>query len=258
MALGSIDPTADRPVYLQIADRLREAIDSGTFGPGDQLPSERALMDQFLAARGTVRQAIAVVKAEGLVDIEHGRGAFVRRLPPVKRVAHDRFARRHREAGNAAYLAEMAADGRTASVEVLRVAPEEAPTNVAARLKLDPGATVLVRHRRYLADGYPMELATSFVPWELAKGTAMTQENPGPGGIYARLEETGHRLRRFVEEVTARMPTPEEARSLSIGSGVPVIAVARTAVDVDERPVEVCDTVMAADRYVLSYELPAR
>jgi GntR family transcriptional regulator len=257
MTLGPIDTTADRPVYLQIADRMREAIAAGSFGPGEQLPSERVLMDQFNTARGTVRQAIAVVKAEGLVDTEHGRGAFVRRLPPVKRVAQDRFARRHRQAGNAAFLAEMATDGRTPDVEVLEVGPGKAPEDIAGRLKVRTGAKVLVRRRRYLADGFPMELATSFVPWKFAAGTPMTQANPGPGGIYARLEEGGHRLRSLAEEVTARMPTPEEARALKLGPGVPVIVVVRTAIDIDDVPVEVCDTIMAADRYVLAYELPA-
>src|SRR4051794_39847726 len=167
---------------------MREAIASGAIGPGEQLPSERALMDQFHTARGTVRQAIAVVKAEGLVDIEHGRGAFVRRLPPVKRIAHDRFARRHRQAGKAAYLAEMAADGRSPEVEVLEVGPGKAPDDVGERLHLRANAKVLIRRRRYLADGYPMELATSYVPWKFAEGTPMMQANPGPGGIYARLE----------------------------------------------------------------------
>src|SRR5215217_2929143 len=101
---SGIDPTSDRPAYRQIADHLRAAILSGQLGAGAQLPSERALMDIYEAARGTVRQAIATLRTEGLVDIEHGRGAFVRRRPPVQRKAYDRFARRHREAGKAAYL----------------------------------------------------------------------------------------------------------------------------------------------------------
>src|SRR5690606_5630521 len=145
------------------------------------------------------------------------------------------------------------ADGRAADVEVLEVGPAKAPEDVAERLHVRANAKVLVRRRRYLADGFPMELATSYVPWKFAEGTPMTEPNPGPGGIYARLEEGGHRLRSFAEEVTARMPTPGEARSLRLGPGVPVIVVVRTAVDTDGVPVEVCDTVMAADRYVLSY-----
>jgi GntR family transcriptional regulator len=54
------------------------------------------------------------------------------------------------------------------------------------------------------------------------------------------------------------MPLPEESRALQLPAGVPVIALVRVAYDLEDRPVEVCDTVMAADRYVLSYELPAR
>ena len=257
MSSGPIDATADRAVYLQIADRLRRAITSGSLSPGAQLPSERALMEEYGAARGTVRQSIGVLRAEGLIETEHGRGAFVRRRPPVKRVAHDRFARRHRKAGKAAFIAEMAGDGRTPKVEILHVGRGRAPADIADRLGLKPTADVLVRSRRYLADDYPMELATSYVPWEFARGTTMVEDNPGPGGIYARLEEAGHRLRSFAEEVTARMPTPDEARQLRLPSGVPVIVVVRTAFDTDGVAVEVCDTVMAADRYVLAYELPA-
>jgi len=113
----TIDHGSDRPAYRQIADHLRAAILSGELPPGKQLPSERALMESYGAARGTVRQAIATLRAEGLIDIEHGRGAFARRRPPVRRLAYDRFARRHREAGKAAYLIgngrRLVADGRS-------------------------------------------------------------------------------------------------------------------------------------------------
>jgi GntR family transcriptional regulator len=254
----TIDPTSDRPVFKQIADRLRASIESGELAPGAQLPSEQELIGAHGVARGTIRQAVNVLRGEGLVRTEHGRGTFVRDRPPVRRLAHDRFARRHRERGRAAYLAELEAEGRVPQVEVLEVGRATAADDVAVWLQLAMGADVLVRRRRYLADGEPMELATSYVPWELAEGTQIVQPDTGPGGIYARLEERGHPLKRFSEEVTARMPTLEEVRALRLQPGVPVFRVLRVAYDADERPVEACDTVMAADRYVLSYELPAR
>jgi GntR family transcriptional regulator len=254
----AIDPTSDRPVFKQIADHLRAAIESGELEPGARMPSEQVLIDAHGVARGTIRQAMNLLRSEGLVRTEHGRGSFVRDRPPVRRLAHDRFARRHRERGRAAYLAELEAEGRVAEVEVLEVGRVKAPDDVAVWLQLAMGADVLVRRRRYLADGEPMELATSYVSWELAEGTQMTQRETGPGGIYARLEERGHRLKRFSEEVSARMPTVDEIRALRLQPGVPVIRVVRVAYDIGELPVEACDTVMAADRYVLSYELPAR
>jgi GntR family transcriptional regulator len=255
---SGIDPTSDRPAYRQIADHLRAAILGGQLDAGAQLPSERALMDTYRAARGTVRQAIGALRAEGLVDIEQGRGAFVRRRPPVQRKAYDRFARRHRDAGKAAYLAELEEEGRRPDVEILEIAPGPAPAEISRLLQVPQGTQVLVRRRRYLADGQPMELATSYLPWELVQGTKITEADTGPGGIYARLEEMGHQLKRFTEDVRARMPLPEEARALQLPPGVPVFVLVRTAYDIEDTPVEVCDTVMAADRYVLSYELPAR
>src|SRR4051812_10065719 len=254
----AIDPTSDRPVFKQIADRLRAAIVTGELAAGARLPSEQELIDAHGVARGTIRQAVNLLRSEGLVRTEHGRGSFVRDRPPVRRLAHDRFARRHRERGRGAYLAELEAEGRVAEIEVTAVECAKAPDEVGVWLQLAMGAEVLVRRRRYLADGEPMELATSYVPWELAEGTRITDANTGPGGIYARLEEDGHRLKRFSEEVAARMPTSDEVRALLLEPGVPVFRVVRVAYDTDERPVEACDTVMAADRYVLSYELPAR
>ena len=114
-----------------------------------------------------------------------------------------------------------------------------------------------MRSRRYLLDGKPVETAVSYIPADLAEGTPITDPNPGPGGIYARLEEQGHTLERFTEDVAARMPTPEEARVLALAPGVPVFRLVRTAFDVNGRAVEVCDTIMAADAYLLTYDLPA-
>ena len=86
---------------------------------------------------------------------------------------------------------------------------------VADRLGIADGAAVVVRSRRYPLDGRPVETAVYYIPADLARGTPIAELNPGPGGIYARLEEQGHTLDRFTEEVTARMPTPEEARCSS-------------------------------------------
>jgi GntR family transcriptional regulator len=255
--LRKVDPTSDRPVYKQIADALREAIERGDFPPGSRLPSESELMDRYSVAQGTVRNALGVLRGEGHVVAEHGRGVFVRSRPRQRRLAHDRFARRHREAGKAAYLAEAEAEGADARVDVFYVGPDKAPERIAGLLGLRPGTKVLVRRRRYLTDDRPTELATSYIPWSLAQGTPMVNENPGPGGVYARIEETGRQLVRFTEDVTARMPAPEESQALRLAAATPVFHLLRVAYDESDTAVEVCDTVMSADEWVLSYELPA-
>jgi GntR family transcriptional regulator len=251
-----VDRSSDRPVYRQIADQLRDAIARGEFASDAKLPSERVLMQRYQTSRVTVRQAIAVLGAEGLIDVEHGRGVFVRTRPPLRLLGHERLGRHEREAGKGTFLTDTGAAGREASTEV-EVTRGPAPAGIAERLRLAAGGQVLIRRRRMLADGQPVQLATSYLPLGLVEGTQIEQVDTGPGGTYARLEELGHRLARFQEDVSARMPLPDEARALRLSAGMPVIRVVRTAFDDQGTPVEVNDMVLAADRYELTYVLPA-
>jgi GntR family transcriptional regulator len=177
----------------------------------------------------------------------------------VQRKSSDRFRRAHRKAGKAAYLAEAEQSGGVPSVNVLFVGPVDAPELIAERMKVSAGAKVLARKRRYFRDGIPTEEATSYLPWDVVKDIPeMFAENPGGGGIYARLEEHGHLLAEFVETVSARLATKPEATALALSPGAPVIHLVRDAISDDGRVVEVCDTIMAADQFVLDYRFPAR
>jgi GntR family transcriptional regulator len=256
--LGSLDRQDDRPPYRQIADQLRAVIDRGELRPGDKLPSEAELTKHYSVARMTARQAIQELRTEGRVVAEHGRGVFVRLPAPVRRLASDRFARKHREAGQAAFLAEAEKSGIRPRVDQIEVTSDRPSPEIAERLRLGSEDTVIVRSRRYLADDRPIETAISYLPAAIAAGTRIEQVNTGPGGIYARLEDAGHILDRFTEEVTARMPTTDERRRLELPDGIPVLIVVRTAFDTADTPVEVCHTVKAAPAYVLEYEIPAR
>lgn len=257
VAFGALDRTGDRPPYRQIADHLRAAIERGELQPGDKLPSEAALIRHYHVARMTARQAVQELRGEGRVVSEQGRGVFVRQPLPVRRLASERFARRHREAGLAAFSAEAAKSGFTPSVDQIEVSRALPPPEVRTRLRLPEESFVVVRSRRYLADGRPVETAVSYIPADIADGTRIAELDTGPGGIYAQLEEMGDALDRFTEEVSARMPTAAERRWLDLSPGTPVIILVRTAFDVSGRPVEVCDTVKSAAAYVLEYDFPA-
>jgi GntR family transcriptional regulator len=216
-------------------------------------------MDRFGVTRSTIRNALAQLRSEGLLTIERGAGAFVRMPSPVRRiVGPERFLRRDRQQGKAAYVAEMEREGRGHHVEVLEVSRIKVPDEIASMMGLEASSEVVLRHRRYLASGQPLELATSYIPWPLAKGTAITRQDTGPGGIYARLEERGYQIEAFEEQITARMPAPEERSQLQIPEGVPVFRIIRRAFDADGRVLELCDTIMPADRYVLTYPFQAR
>jgi GntR family transcriptional regulator len=246
----------EAPPSQRIAEKLREAIVSGAFGPGAKLPSERELARSYGTARNTARQAIAILQAEGLVEAEHGRGVFVRRRPPLLRLSHDRYARRHREAGRAPFRAEVEAQGRVPRVEVTSISPVLAPAWVAGRLGLTEGDRVLLRRNRYLADDQPVQLANTYIPWSIAEGSRFFEEVPEAGGIFAHFEHLGHRLVRFQEDVSARMPSPDEVKALYLGRGIPVIEVLHTSIDQDRAAFEVTQFILPADRNVLTFELP--
>lgn len=65
-------------LYQQVAAAIREAILSGEFAPDSPLPSEAQLIARYGVSRPTVRNAIAALRAEGLIDVRHGKGSFVR------------------------------------------------------------------------------------------------------------------------------------------------------------------------------------
>jgi GntR family transcriptional regulator len=244
------------PPSRRMADALRQAILSGELAPGAKLPSERSLAQSYGAARNTARQAIAILQAEGLVEAQHGRGVFVRRRPPLWRLAQDRYARRYREAGRAPFRTEAESQGRRAQVQVTDIEPAPAPFWVARRLGLREGEQVLLRKNRYLADDEPVQLANTYVHWDIAEGTALLKPVPGPGGIYATLESLGHQLVRMQEDVSARMPLPDEAAALRLGRGVPVLELIHTSFDQDGQAFEVTQSILPADRNLLAYDLP--
>ncbi|MEV0071543.1 GntR family transcriptional regulator [Amycolatopsis sp. NPDC050768] len=252
-----VDRRSGIPAFRQVAGDLRDKIAAGEYAPGEQLPSERELVDTYGVSRPTVREAVNMLRSEGLVTSEHGRGVFVR--PPAlvqERVATTRLSRAAREGDRAAFRADATARGLTPSASV-EIRFERADARVAARLAISEGAEVTVRDRVMRADDLAVQLAVSRLPRELTRGTVIEKPETGPGGTYARLEESGHLLRSFTEQVGARMPSPDETSLLQLADGVPVITVTRVAYGTDGTPLEMNDMVLAADRYELSYEWPA-
>ncbi|MFG2751099.1 GntR family transcriptional regulator [Streptomyces xanthophaeus] len=249
------DDTGRLPKYLRIAAALKDAIASGEYGPGDRLPGESDLMSAYGVARMTARQAFGVLQAEGLAEARKGAGVFVREFKVgVRRRGIQRLAVEVWGSGGSIWAAD--GKGHEPVVEVLGIAEEAAPVTVAAVLGIGE-EPVCVRRRRFLLDGKPVMLATSYLDAALVAGTPVTEPDTGPGGIYARLAELGEAPARFREEIRSRMPSPDEAARLALAAGTPVVLVCRTAYTAQGKPVEVNEMVMDASAYVLEYEFDA-
>jgi GntR family transcriptional regulator len=249
----NIDRTDPRPPFRQIADQLRDAIHRQEFRPGDRLPSERELVERYGTAHATVRQALALLVSEGLVLPQQGRGVFVRERPPLV----------HRLEATRRILTEARDQGRTAEARLLAVETVQPPVEVASRLNLDTEKRAEAVVRRYLliVDGEPIQLADSYFNAELVAGTPIVEpENITSGRIDAVLRERFNLIpRRFLDEFTVRMPTPDERSSLQLAPATPIVDLLRTYSDPTQGPFEVARFIIAGDKHVLVYPgtLPA-
>lgn len=240
----------------QLAQLLQAQIASGEIAPGEKLPSGRELAKKRGVNKHTAMAALQILANQGLVVAEHGRGFFVRTFRPLIRNSIERVAARQWRAGKAIW--ERDTDGRNLTVDSLTVTSQvQPPAEIKALLGPTFEGTVTTRTRRYSVESYPVMFATSYIPHQFAQGTAITEENTGPGGIYARLAEAGHAPVSFREDVRSRMPASGETVSLNLPDGTPVFEVTRIAADSDGVPVEVNRIIMNSAAFVLRYDFAA-
>lgn len=238
--------------YQQVADLLRSRIEDGTYSVDHALPSEPQLSTELGVSRQTINRAMNVLRNAGLVRVRRGFGTFIRGVPPVTRDAKKRYAARNQ--GTGAGDVEIKALGLTPRTEYVEIGQVPAPAVVAEALSIEVGAPVLVRRRRLFANDEPTQLADSYIPWDLADGTDLLKHNVGRGGSYTRLAELGHGPVRFTEEVAVRTATEDEAQTLELDGGQPVIDITHIAWDAADRAVEVALHVMPGNLWRLRYD----
>jgi GntR family transcriptional regulator len=248
--------------YEDIVDELRTSILDGRLEPGERLPSENELAEHYATSRPTVRRALALLKAQGLLNTEQGRGVFVRPKPHVRLLLSGDAFRRHRRARRSGFNAQVEEQGQTPEQRLLEAGVVAAPREVALRLDVNEGAEVIVRRRLFLVNDEPVALCDSYYPVEMAKGTALAEPERILGGAYGLIEDRagpiGRKLKRSVDDLVCRMPTPDEVKVLKLPSGVPVVRILRTVYDSAGLAVEVQDTVAAADKHQFRYEVSMR
>lgn len=238
----------------EIAAELRASILAGDYPPGVPLPSRAELTERFHVSPMTARNAVEILRAEGLVELKRGSGVYARAQRPMLRSARNRLSRAERAAGRGAFTTDAHTGGWTPRCEVT-VRTEPATDTLADQLVIDPGEELLVRDRTMSAGFEVVQLATSYLPAAIAT-PEMHEEDSGPGGIYARLEEAGHELDRFEETVRIGQAAVEEAETFGVAAGTAVFRLTRRAFTI-ERVVEVNNITMLGDRFTLVYDLPA-
>lgn len=152
------------------------------------------------------------------------------------------------------WIESTAAAGRVGTQQLIEVAEVDAPAAVSQALNLGSEARVVVRRRVILLDGTPVELADSYYPVDIARGTSLAEHRKIKGGAPRVLAELGHQSKAADEYVTARLPLDRERELLAIGKHEPVLTMTR-AIRSGTRPIEVTEMTMVAAGRRLHYEL---
>jgi len=234
--------------YAEVAATLRAEILSGQWSPASKLPPELQLAERLNVSQGTVRRALAILQSEGLLEARQGSGVYVRSFRPILRDATRRLAVSQWGEGRSIWNADL--DKRHMDVDRVEVTRSTAPSHIEQVLGT---ADVWVRDRRYLVEGRPVMLATSYLPAEIVDGSPITQVDSGEGGTYARLMELGYKPANFIEDLRKRTPSADEAEALQLPAGADAFEIARIAFTEDGRAVEVNEMVADARVYVFRY-----
>jgi GntR family transcriptional regulator len=248
-------PTDDRSIQVRIADDLRAEIETGQLRPGQRLPTYDGLAAKYSCSVTVVRRAIERLRNQGLVITMQGKGSFVRERPRARRHGMQRYSRKvWKEEGTLILTGEAAEQGLSAVQRIRALEEVPAPEPVAERLGIPAGTTVFVRRRTTYISDRPNQLADSYFPLEIvAKAPQIREEETGPGGGFARLEDAGIMLDSIEEEIAIRMPAGPETAALNLPAGTPVAELLRTTFDTRGRPVEVMWSVIAGDMVTFDY-----
>ena len=236
--------------WREIAGDLRAQIEDGRLAPDGRVPSEDSLAAQYHVARMTARTALLYLEQTGLVTPGRPRRVSAREplLVNLTREAGDTWAGESPTAGADSWLGDAAAAGRNPSQEIM-VIIAVASAESARRLQILPGEPVVARQLLREAGGKRHNMITFWFPADVANGTPLAEPADIAEGSLAWLERTRGPMSHEVE-VSSRMPAQEEAQTLGIPSGVPVMIVWRTS-KADSLPVVTSVAVYPADRAIL-------
>lgn len=241
------------PMYQRIAGELRRRIVSGELSPGEQLPTQMELVEQYGVARMTVRQAIRELVNEGLVVSRRPQGLFVRNGQPMVYRPQAEFQPRPASPEMDRYMTDLHAEGRTPA-QSIDVAIVQASPVVAQRLQIDQGTPVVVRRRVRSIDGVPHNINDSYYPLPLVDGSEIMSPVDIARGANRVLAELGADQVRALDEITVRMPAPDEVQRLALEPGTPVAVHLCTGYTSEDRPVRCVVNVLAGDKHVIMFE----
>jgi len=210
--------------------------------PGDMLPSEWELMSKYGVSRGIIRDALDLLRGEGLIDRLQGAGTFV--VSPERQII---------EIEQLGAMVRNIDDGDArVRWDLLAFEPTPAPLLVAERLRLEEGTEVVYAERRQTLDGEPVMLRTSWLTRDIGD-ILWTDPAAARRSLDDLIEKAlGHPVARADLRIEATLVDSSTAAALTLPEGAPLVLLERLMYDVLGRPIEYGHARIRADRFALT------
>jgi GntR family phosphonate transport system transcriptional regulator len=236
------DGTSGVALWRRVADSIEHGISAGVYASGARLPAETEIAESYRVNRHTVRRALATLAERGLVRAERGSGTYVEARPiPYPLRARTRFSE------------IVGAGGREPRAELIASKLEAADRDLARRLALAPGASLVRLDTLRLADRTPISRGTTWLP---------ADRFPEAGKVYQRVRSVTRLLahygvadyRRKSTALTAGLVDATDAALLALAPGNPVMIIEAVDVDLEDRPILTTRSRFAAGRVTFVVE----
>jgi GntR family transcriptional regulator len=214
-----VSTDAGVPLHRQLFLVLHDEIDRGVIAPGDALPTEQTLCDQFGVSRITVRRALADLAEQGYIERRQGVGSFVRDHDPSEPAGALLAGR--------SYMDGLRQTQFETEVDVVELGARRPPRTIAEALGTSGELLHILRVRRQRRTGEPLIVSDAWLPKELAD--TLTESALRRAPLYELLSDAGVVVDRVQHEITAEIAGPRNAHLLDTAIGAALLRLNRLA-----------------------------
>ena len=235
-------PGTGKPLFEQLRDAILQMIEQGKYKPGDFIPSERELAEQYAISRVTVRQALNSLVQDGVISKKQGKGNFV---------ATQRIETKLDSL--LGFVEEFAVQGIACEILVIQQGYEIAPPDIVSAMRAhnDPEMFLLVREIN--VENKALGVDYTYIPRSVAY--QFDQMDFREVILYRLLEQRGYKLLSAEQTITAEMPNPQDCALLRINAKTPMLVRCRVAYVEGNLPIAYSRTLYRGDRYRYSLTL---
>ncbi|TDL82899.1 GntR family transcriptional regulator [Peribacillus frigoritolerans] len=237
-----IEKDAMLPLYYQLQQSIKKAIQENELNPGDMIPSEREYAEKYKISKMTVRQALTNLVKEGLLNREQGKGTFICQ----KKIEHS-------SSELAGFSESMISKGIEPSTFVVSFIEVKASIEQAEKLKVEQNTTLYEIKRVRYANQLPIAYEILNIPKELLPDLTT---KVAVTSIYDYIEQkAGHKIHYGRETIEASIAQNEDADLLKLKEGEPVLLIERLSKLNSNKPFEIVKSVYRADRFSYAIDM---